>query len=50
MMPDAPAAPSFNVTDVDNGFPWEMMELGVEEALPSQDVVDDLQVSLSLHG
>lgn len=41
-MPDSQSNSNFNLAGIDNGFPWEMMELGVEEALPSPDVIDEL--------
>ncbi|KAL9624849.1 MAG: hypothetical protein Q9160_000896 [Pyrenula sp. 1 TL-2023] len=44
MMQDSQLDASFNLAALDNGLPWEMMELGVEEALPSQDIIDELRV------
>lgn len=41
MMPDSEFVPQINL-DLDQNFSWEMITLGLEEPMPTQEAVDEL--------
>lgn len=41
MLPDSEFVPQINL-DLDQNFSWEMIALGLEEPMPTQEAVDEL--------